>query len=144
VRVLEHADRSHGDENCERTVLKLYQGPFLPAETDYPWTVPMRERLRARFVCHLQEAGARLERASAWHDAAAIYKRGIDTDELAEEFYQGLMRCHLALGQVAEGLAVYRRLRQILSIVLSIVPAATSETLHRSLHMAGSAQRATS
>lgn len=141
VRAFEELDPSCQSDGAQRSILNLYRGAFLPAEVDHPWTVPLRERLRARFAGHLQQAAARLERAGAWTDAAAMYARGIDTDDLAEEFYRGLMRCHLAMGQTAEGLAVYRRLRQILSVVLGIAPAGASEALHRALREAGSAQR---
>jgi len=52
---------------------------------------------------------------------------------LAEQLYDGLMRCHLALGSAAEGMVVFRRLRQILSVVLGVAPSAASEALAREL-----------
>jgi DNA-binding SARP family transcriptional activator len=48
---------------------------------------------------------------------------------LAEEFYQGVMRCHAATGRIAEGIAVYRRLRQTLSVVLGLKPSTRTEKL---------------
>jgi LuxR family maltose regulon positive regulatory protein len=43
------------------------------------------------------------------------------------------MRCYAHLKCNAEGMAVYRRLRQILSVTLGISPSADSETLFRAL-----------
>ncbi|MGH8769870.1 MAG: bacterial transcriptional activator domain-containing protein [Burkholderiales bacterium] len=57
----------------------------------------------------------------------------MEADDLAEELYQGLMRCYQHLHRHAEGLAVYRRLRQTLSVILNIPPSPASEALYRSL-----------
>src|SRR5262245_48787666 len=62
--------------------LAVYRGPFLPAEADQPWSVPLRERLRARFVRYLRHRAARLEADGAWTHAAELYARGIETDDL--------------------------------------------------------------
>ena len=43
------------------------------------------------------------------------------------------MRCHLALGRPAEGMSVYRRMRQTLSVVLRVAPSEQSLTLARRL-----------
>jgi DNA-binding SARP family transcriptional activator len=120
-------------------LLALYRGPFLSGDSDQPWTVPLRERLRTRFVRYLQRRAARLEAEGAWAGAAELYLRGIETEDLAEDLYQGLMRCYRELGRPAEGLAVYRRLRQTLSVVLGIAPTAQSEALYRSLAEMGAA-----
>ena len=60
--------------------------------------------------------------------------KGIEQDTLAEDFYRGLMRCHLALGAPANALRVYRRCRELLSIVLAVAPTAETEALHRKIH----------
>jgi DNA-binding SARP family transcriptional activator len=122
--------------------LALYRGPFLPAEADQPWSVPLRERLRARFVRDLQHRAVLFEKEGAWARAAVLYVRGIETEELAEELYQGLMRCYQALRRPAEGLAAYRRLRQQLSVVLGIAPTPDSDALYRALTDLGSTQPA--
>jgi DNA-binding SARP family transcriptional activator len=61
--------------------------------------------------------------------AMDCYRRGIEADPLAETFYQGLMRCLAAAGRQAEGAAVFRQLRQTLSVVLGIPPSARSRHL---------------
>ena len=42
--------------------LGRYRGAFLPGDVDEPWTAPMRDRLRKRFLNATGEIGAQLER----------------------------------------------------------------------------------
>jgi len=93
----------------------------------------MRERLKARFVQIVTDHGEQLESSARWDEAADWYRRGLAADDLSESFYQGLMRCHLEAGRCAEGLSVFRRMRQILSVTLGIQPSVQSEALSRSL-----------
>ena len=65
--------------------------------------------------------------------AERLYLRGIEADPLAEASYRGLMRCHALQGHIAEASAVYRRLRQTLSVVLGIEPSVESEALRRDI-----------
>jgi DNA-binding SARP family transcriptional activator len=133
ARVFDRMSPKDGTGTLDADLIALYGGSFLAGDSDQPWSVQLRERLRARFVQHLQRRAAQLEKQGAWANAATLYARGIETEDLAEELYQGLMRCHRELGRPAEGLAVYRRLRQILSVVLGIAPTAQSDALYRSL-----------
>ncbi|MCW5620558.1 MAG: hypothetical protein KIS79_05580, partial [Burkholderiales bacterium] len=90
----------------------LYLGQLMPEEREAPWVFACRDRLRGKFVRHVADTARQLEMASQLDAAARLYQRGIDADELAEELYQGLMRCHIACGRHADAMAVYRRLRQ--------------------------------
>ena len=114
-------------------VAENYRGPFLAEEIDAPWALSPRERLRARFLRYVSSAGGRHERKGEFDVALNLYRKGIEADGLAEEFYQGLMRCHLQLDRRSEGMATYRRLRQTLSVTLGIAPSAQSEQLFRLL-----------
>jgi pentatricopeptide repeat protein len=114
----------------------LYQGQFLPEEREAPWALSPRERLRGKFIRHVAREGLRLEQAGDLDAAASWYQRGIDADDLAEEFYQGLIRCHIKRGRHADAMTVYRRLRQILSVTLGISPSRESEGLFRSVQQA--------
>ena len=89
----------------------------------------MRLRLRDLLARLVSALGRQYEASGEWEAALACYRRGIDADELAEEFYQGVMRCHAAMGRAAEGMAAFRRLRQTLSVVLGVKPSADSEQL---------------
>ena len=122
-----------GFDQAVRKLALLYRGPFLPADADAPWSVSMRERLKARFVQFVTDYGEQLETSGRWDEAADWYRRGLAADDLSETFYQGLMRCHLDTGRYAEGLSVFRRMRQMLSITLGIQPSSRSEALLRAL-----------
>ena len=113
--------------------LALYRGAFLPHDDTEHWTVPVRERLRSRFVRLVEDAAGTFERRGELDRAIAEYRRGIDADPLAESFYQGLMRCYAELDRRAEGAAVFRQLRQTLSVVLGVAPSAQSLRLGRML-----------
>ena len=62
-----------------------------------------------------------------------LYQRGLDADSLAEEFHQGLMRCYAQLDRNSEALAVYVRLKQLLSLALGVQPSTSTQELYRSL-----------
>jgi ATP/maltotriose-dependent transcriptional regulator MalT/DNA-binding SARP family transcriptional activator len=120
-------------ENRLGQALSLYLGEFLPTEPDAPWALKQRERLRGKFTRLIETAGARLEAAGEWEQAIECYRRGLAADELAETFYQGLMRCYRALGRNAEAMSEYRRMRHLLSVVLGIAPSTASQSLARTL-----------
>jgi DNA-binding SARP family transcriptional activator len=124
----------HAFESSGRT--DRYRGAFLPEEEGAAWAVPLRERMRARFIQRLGDEARRLEQAGRHEEAIEQYMRGLDADSIIEPFYQGLMRCYVRMDRRAEAAAAYRRLRQILSVTLGIPPSATTEKLFRSLHLA--------
>ena len=43
------------------------------------------------------------------------------------------MRCCLHTGRHAEGLVIYRRMRQLLSVTLGMAPSGESEALYRAM-----------
>ena len=116
-----------------RRIEALYRGQFLSEEPDAPWALGTRERLRGKFIRHVAGQGTRLEKSGEHEAAMKLYQRGIEADDLAEEFYRGLMRCHIERGRHADAMAVYRRLRQTLSVTLGIVPSRASDFLFRSV-----------
>jgi two-component SAPR family response regulator len=111
----------------------LYQDHFLAKEDLTSWSVSMHERLRSKFIHHLLEAGRYMEKHGCWEQAMHCYRKGIDVDDLVEVFYQRLMVCCLATRRLSEGLSVYRRCCQVLSITLGLQPEPETESLHRSL-----------
>jgi len=117
----------------EASALRLYEGNFLSGDLDAPWSAPMRERLRAKFIGLVSLQGQRLEAAHRYDGAVSLYQRGLDADNLVEEFHQGLMRCYAKLDRNAEALAVYVRLKQLLSLALGVQPATSTQELYRSL-----------
>ncbi|HEX7441875.1 MAG TPA: bacterial transcriptional activator domain-containing protein [Caldimonas sp.] len=107
----------------------LYRGHFFDEAELPPWALPMRDRLRARFVRSVEALGRRLERIGRPEVAIALYRAALEQDNLAEELYQRLIACHLARGEDAQALNAYRRCRELLSMVLGLRPSARTEAL---------------
>lgn len=114
-----------------RSAWRLYTGHFLQTEAESAWALPYRERLRNRFHRLVCAFGERLEQTQRWDDAIDVYERGVEVDNLAEMLYQRLMFCYQQLGEHAEALRVYRRCRELLSIVLNVAPSARTEQLRQ-------------
>ncbi len=111
--------------------LRLYVSSFLAAEEVSSWLLPARDRAHSRFQRLIAGLGRRHEQTGRWDMAADLYRRGIEQDNLDEFLYRRLIYCLQAQGQHAEALKVYRRCRELLSIVLGVVPSAETETLIR-------------
>lgn len=117
--------------------LSHYRGPFLN-KTEAPWAVALRERLRAKYLQHLLALGREWERAGRWEEAAGLYLRGLEADELVEAFYQHLIRCYQRQGRAAEARAVYERCRRVLAASLGTTPSPETEGLLHPRPSAGS------
>jgi LuxR family transcriptional regulator, maltose regulon positive regulatory protein len=116
-------------EHRRLQLLALYRGHlFGEAETPF-WALALRDRLRARFIRSIDVLGQRLECTGRTESAIAVYRAGLEHDNLAEELYQRLIACHLARGEPAQALNTYRRCRELLSIVLGLKPSARTEAL---------------
>jgi LuxR family transcriptional regulator, maltose regulon positive regulatory protein len=111
------------------SVIALYRGDFLPHDTDEPWSISPRERFRACFVRTLAEVGRQREEEGRIEQAISLYRRGMETDPLAEDFHRGLMRCHGVRQEYAEALGVHLRLRKVLNTTLGIPPSPATERL---------------
>lgn len=116
-------------ELAERA-LALYQGRFLPDDHDQTATEPYRERLRQIYVRTLEQAGAYRQENGDYRDAADYFRKGLEVEELAEEFYQRLMECYRRLGKRAEACAVYGRCRRTLASRLGIEPSDETEAVY--------------
>lgn len=125
-------DEHHGDDERLRG-MALYHGNLLQDEPAASWCHPLRDRLHRKFVHHIHAIAGRQEQEGEIGAAKSLYLRGLEADALAESFYQGLIRCLIHLGQRAEALSVYRRLRQTLSVTLGTSPSPQTEALYREL-----------
>lgn len=108
-------------------------GNILPQESDAPWLLPIRERLRSKFLRPVRKLGCDDEALGDWAHAADTYRHGLEVDKLSEELYRRLMQCELRRNQAAAALDAYRRCRQMLSIVLGVKPSAATEAVHRAM-----------
>lgn len=109
--------------------LRLYSGHFLQSEGDEPWILAYRDRIKSRYLRLVRALGSRLEHLGQWGLAIEIYERALEVDNLTEVLYRQLMLCHQQLGEHAEVLRVYRRCRELLSIVLGLVPSERTESV---------------
>ena len=113
--------------------IALYRGCFLAEDRAEMWALPLRERLRSKFVHALAEQAETMEAAGQYEQAIANYLRGLDADNAIEPFYQGLMRCYAKLDRIAEAMNTYHRLKRILAVTLGIAPSQDSERLYQGL-----------
>jgi LuxR family transcriptional regulator, maltose regulon positive regulatory protein len=119
-------------EQLTEKALMLYKGQFLE-ETDEPWLISCRERLRSRFLRAVWRSGEHLERSGRFDLAVELYRKGLEVDYLTEELYRRLMKCHHTAGQKGEAIAAYERCKKILRSVLGIEPSSETETLYRTI-----------
>jgi DNA-binding response OmpR family regulator len=124
-------DHSHAD--LVKELLRLYAGPFLDKDPQEPWAVAARDRLAAKFLRAVTTLGARLEQDKEWEEAVALYSRSLELDNLSEGLYRRLMVSYRELGESAEALKVYRRCRDMLSIVLGLSPSPETEAIRGTL-----------
>jgi ATP/maltotriose-dependent transcriptional regulator MalT/DNA-binding SARP family transcriptional activator len=136
-RVAREADAAQpGDGDAGaigRRLLDAYPGHFLAGDEDLPWLMGMRDRLRSKLVRTVLALGRRLQNEERREDAIALYTRALELDNLAEDLYRNLMLCYRELGRPSEALRVYRRCKELLSVVLGMPPSPETEAVRRSL-----------
>jgi DNA-binding SARP family transcriptional activator len=130
------ADEALRREFSEKA-LALYRGPFLPDEAEQPSYIARRERLRARLLRFLARIARGWEEARAPEAAADCLLRFVEADELCEPLYRQLMLCYQRTGARVEAVAVYERLRTILSARQKLMPSPETQALYASLKTAG-------
>ncbi len=121
---------SHGV--IERAIA-LYTGHFLAGEEGKPWTVSYRERLKIKFLRAVGLLGAEHERSGKYAKAVEVYQRGLEVDDLAEEFYRRLMTCYLNMGRRADAVREYERCRRVLKASLGVEPGSETTAIYRKI-----------
>jgi LuxR family maltose regulon positive regulatory protein len=109
-------------------VLQHYSGPFFAEEEGPPWLLAGREAIMAAVRHALVSADALLD-GSADESLIPALEIALAADPTSEDLARSLMRAHLRRGHHSEAIRVYRRLREMLSLMLSIAPSADAERL---------------
>lgn len=132
-RLVEQGESAVGTdwERLAQRIGNLYRGPLhqRAGERDQLF----RERYRARFVATVLRLGARLEQQGLADQALALYEQGLAQDDLVEDFYRAQMRIFIGQGRQSDALRVYRRCKDMLSVVLGVAPSADTEALRRQI-----------
>ena len=133
ARLRRHPEDLEAGEVAIRSerLLELYAGPFLALETTLPWVIQTRDRLHAKFVHAIREVGNYWQAAGRWDRAAKIYEQVLERDNLAEEIYRELIRCHLVRREYAEAICIFNRCLVMLTMVLGVGPNEETEALYK-------------
>jgi LuxR family maltose regulon positive regulatory protein len=130
-RAWKHSENESARMLSERALI-MYSGPFLSGESDH-WPVSLREKLKSKFLRNVLNLGSHLEENTMWDKALEHYTRGLEVDELIEEFYKHAMTCCMKLDRKAEALSIYNRCSETLERILGISPSKETSELGKQL-----------
>jgi len=116
--------------------LQLYRGHLFSHDTEQPWMLSTRERLRRSWLGLVRRVGDHFEQRQEWLRAVDLYERALELDPVAEAIYRRLMVCEHNAGERAEALHTYNRCRDQLACILGIAPSAETEQLYGHLRAA--------
>lgn len=110
-------------------LLQLYQGHFLGNEDEQPWFIAFREKLKTRFVRCLSHICDLFEQHGRCELAIDYYWKGIEVDQLSEEFYQRLMKCYMQQGRYIEAVAVYQQCQRVCKALTGFEPSEATNAI---------------
>lgn len=111
-----------GDTAALEQAVALYGGDFGQSSGAGEWHLPIRDRLRDLHAEALRVVGRAKMSAGDFKEAAAIYQKLIELDDLDEQAYRNLMTCLARSGDAPGAGRVYRRLSEILRKELDTEP----------------------
>jgi LuxR family transcriptional regulator, maltose regulon positive regulatory protein len=114
-------------------VLDHYHGRFLPEDGDAPWSIAGREAIAGAVRSALLIADAVLEGREDDRLIPAL-ERALAADPTSEDLARALMRAWQRRGEHAEAIRVYRRLREMLSVILGLPPSRETGKLRDDLY----------
>jgi DNA-binding SARP family transcriptional activator len=113
--------------------MEIYKGPFLRQDVKESWALSMNERLKTKFMFYSGRVGNYWQKAGQWEKAVKCYLRGLEIDDLSEDFYRALMLCYQKLDRRTEAIAAFRRCQRTLSNTLHIEPSAKTQSIYKAL-----------
>ena len=118
-------------------LLAAYAGHFLVDSDEHAWVLPTRDQYRMRFVRTICDVARQRESAGETHRARVWYQQALEIDPFVEDFVQGLMRCHIALGEQPQAEAAFAQLKSRLQAGSGKAPSSKTMALARSLTLDG-------
>ena len=106
-------------ETC-RMIKDIYHKPFLDSEENATWAFSMRERVHVKFIQVFSACGKELQRLNRHEEAICYYQRGLEIDDLVENFYHDLMKSYAAIGQKTQSIRIYERAIKVFRVKLGI------------------------
>jgi len=113
--------------------ISAYKGLFLPSDDTESWTVSMREKLKSRFIRLMVLLCEYYEGTEQWEKASLYCNKGLEIDNLSEEFYRKLMTCYQRLGRTSDAVSVYSKCCRILSSVMGVDPSPGTTAVYNDL-----------
>jgi len=114
-------------------LLERYAGPFLASDSEQSWGLPMRDRIRQRFVRAVVEISRHWLRTGDPERAIDLLEGAIERDYSIETIYRGLMECYASLGRDSEAVDTYARCRKMLAATLEVEPSTETTALYEKL-----------
>jgi LuxR family maltose regulon positive regulatory protein len=118
-------------------LLEHYTGVYLADEEGPPWLLAGREAIVTAVRHALVTADTVLKGESDELLVPAL-ERALVADPTSEDLAQALMRAYLRGGRYSEVLRTYRRLREMLSLLLGVAPSVESEHIRDQAYAAES------
>lgn len=113
-------------------IFDLYQGHFLAGE-ESGWLVSRREKLRNKLLHVCSRHVSMMMDDQQFKLASHMLLKCIEIDDLNENFYIALIRCHIHLNQLSEAAMIYRRCQKSLATYLGIQPSEVCQKLYLSI-----------
>jgi DNA-binding SARP family transcriptional activator len=113
-----------------REALRLYVGDFLARESEEPWMLASRLRLKSKFERLVLALCTRFELHNRYSDSIDISLQALELDPLNEMFYRRAMQGYLKRGEIADVLRLYSRCRNTLMKLLAAPVSGETERLY--------------
>ncbi|WP_420266953.1 AfsR/SARP family transcriptional regulator [Candidatus Magnetominusculus dajiuhuensis] len=120
------------DVLCNKA-FSLYNGDFLPGDQDHVWIAYQREHLKDMFVNLCCNAGTYYRGINKWDKAIDVYKKAIETDNLRETCYRGMIDCCLKANLNGEALCAYNKCKHVFNTMFDIDPSEETRSLIRTI-----------
>jgi LuxR family maltose regulon positive regulatory protein len=117
-------------------LLARYAGPFLGSEPEQGWSLPLRDRLRQRFVRTVVDIAHYWQREGDAERTIDLLEHAIELDYSSEGIYRSLMECYAMLGRRTEAIDTYARCRKMLAASLRLDPSPETTALYEKLTQA--------